>query len=207
MIWNDSPETASIRLECDGFTVDNYSIPPFCLKVGQTLCFHVLMPSPLWQEKLIPILTGSIAHPAVRLFGSVAYLDRPMPRRRWWGGWNDPPVRDWLEAEKGLSSAETTSILNRLALSPELRIGRTGWNERTMLALEACSLRPHDVLLLDTAGNDPRGKARIIDRLANLPPGVSLIYLKTRQEPDEPCLPRSECIAIAHIPLQTSVAE
>lgn len=207
MTRNGSGPPPSTLLACDGLMIKDYSVPPFRIQAGHAVCLHVPIPSPVWQEELLPMLTGRIVHPAVRRFGSVDYLDRPMPRRRWWGGRHDLPVRDWLLAEKGLSSAEATSILDRLVLSPELPIGRIGWNERTMLALEACLLRPPDLLVCDTAGNDPLGRNRILERLRQRPPRMSLIYCKTRHQPDEPCLPGSECIVIGCRPMQTSVRE
>jgi hypothetical protein len=168
---------------------------------------HVPLPSPVWCDQLVPILTGKVAHPALRFWGSVGYLERPLPRRRWWGRLHDPSVHDWLTAERGLSVPEAAAVLGLVALPPDLRIGWVGWNERTMLALEASLLRAPDLLVFDTAGNDPLGTQRIFERLAGRPADLALLYLKTQPEADEPCLPNSTCLALERCPAQPAIVE
>jgi|SRR5579884_2816207 len=206
MTRNGTPD-APPRLECDGLRVGDCSVPPFRVGAGRSVCLHVPLPSPAWWDRLVPLLTGKRAHPALRFFGSVASLDRPMPRRHWWGRLHDPSVRDWLVAEKGLTPAEASSVLGRVGLPGDIRIGRVGWNERTLLALEACLLRPADLLVFDTGGNDPRGVSSILQRLAARPPGLSLLYVKARLSADEPCLSGAECVSLGCRPLQPSAAE
>jgi hypothetical protein len=182
-------------------------VPPFRVGAGQAVCLHVPLPSPTWCEQLLPVLTGKIAHPALRFFGSVRHLERPLPRRRWWRGLHDPSVRDWLTREKGLTPAEAADILGRVALPSDLRVGRVGWNERTMLALEVCLLRAPDLLVFDSAGNDPLGVCRTFERLATRLPGMALLYLKTRLAADEPCLPEADCVAVGCRLLPAPAAE
>jgi hypothetical protein len=161
----------------------------------------------LWQEKVLPLLSGRIMHPGLHLHGSVSYLERPMPRRRWWGWLHNPSTYEWLTAERGLTSSEATAVLDLVDELPNLSIGRVGWNERTMLALEACLLRPPDLLVFDTAGNDPLGGRRIFDRLASRPPELSLLYLKTTCEMDDPCLPDARCLILERPSLPSGAVE
>lgn len=200
----DIPE---IRLECDGLFVRDRFLPAFRVEAGQSVCLHVLLPSPKWQEELLPILSGRIVHPTMHLHGSVSYLERPMPRRRWCGWLKDPSVRDWLIVERGMTAPEAAAVLVRVELPADLSIGRVGWNERTMLALEACLLRPPDLLVFDTCGNDLLGAHHIFERLASRPPQLALVYLKTRHERDDPCLPGSTCLEFVRAPSQATVAE
>jgi hypothetical protein len=164
------------------------------------------MPSPKWQEQLLPILTGQIEHPSLRFFGTISYLDRPKPRRHWWGGLRDPSAHDWLTAERGLTSTEAAGILGFLDLPPNLSVGRVGWNERTMLALETYLLRPPDLLVIDTAGNDSLTAHHIFERLASRPPELALLYLKTKCEMDDPCLPGG-CLTLGCRQEQISAVE
>jgi hypothetical protein len=156
---------------------------------------------------LLALLTGRVANPALRLFGSASYLERPVPRRRWWGGLSDPPVRDWLVRDKGLTPEEAATVLERVALLPQLRVGWVGWNERTLLALEACLLHPPDLLIFDTAGNDPLGIQRAFERLATRPPSLAVVYLKLHINQDEFCLPGAACLALACRSWQTTAVE
>jgi hypothetical protein len=206
MTWEKPGKTPLVRLECDGLATGDFSVPSFRVRAGQAVCLHVLLPSPAWYEEVLPILTGRRMHPALRYFGTVAYLDRPRSRRRWWGGRHAPPAHDWLTVEKGLTAAEAAAVLGLADVSPDLSVGRVGWNERTIMALEACLLRPPDLLLFDTAGNDLSGSQRIFERLSRRPPGLAIIYLKTRLETDDPCLPGG-CLTINRREQQASLAE
>lgn len=200
-------ETQPVRLVCSGLMLDHLSIPPFQIRAGQGICLH--RPPLSWRhhDELISALTKQKGCPELRFFGSVAYLDRPMPRRRWWGGWYDPTVRDWLTVKKELTVPEAAHVLERAGLAPGLRIGRVGWNERARLAVEAFLLRPTDLLVFDLAGHDPFGIQRLLERLARRPPEVGLLYVKTREGADEPCLPGGTCVVASHHPLQQSIAE
>jgi hypothetical protein len=200
-------ETSPVRLECDGLSTRDFSAPPFRVEAGQSVCFHIRLLSPLWHEKVLPLLSGRIAHPALHLYGSVSYLERPMPRRRWWGGLRNPSAWDWLTAERGLTSPEAAAVLDLVDEPADLSIGRIGWNERTMLALEACLLRPPDLLVFDTCGNDLLTALHLFERLTSRPPQLAMVYLKTRFESDDPCLPDAACVELVPSPSQTVLVE
>ncbi len=214
MTRNGTPD-APPRLACDGLVVGDFSVPPFRVGVGQAVCLHVPLASVAggWRDRLAAALRGETAHPALRFCGSVGRLERPMPRRRWWGRRHDPSVSRWLTAERGLTPAEAADVLGRVALPSDIRIGWVGANERRMLALEACLLRPPDLLVFDTAGHDPLGISRILERVSARPPQMSVLYLKmpalwgNGQEADLPCLPGADCVCIGPRPLQPSAAE
>jgi hypothetical protein len=161
----------------------------------------------IWYETLVPILSGRVAHPALHLHGSVSYLERPMPRRRWWGWLHDPSAHDWLTADKGLTSTEAAAVLGRVEEPADLSVGRIGWNERTLLALEAFLLRPADLLVFDTCGNDSLTAHRVFERLASRPLQLALVYLKTRFGTGDPCLPDAMCLDLVQAPLQATIAE
>jgi hypothetical protein len=188
------------QVECLGLAVGRYALPPFSLRAGEALCLHVHHTEPPWYDTLRPLLSGTIAHPALRFAGVVEYLQRPMPRRRWWGPLRNPRAGGWLTDDRGLSSAEAEAVLQRLSLAPEDRIGVIGWSERTMLALEACLLRPPDLLAFDTAGQNVDGIRRVFDRLTSRPAGLALVYLKTYHGGDHPCLPGAACLDLALTP-------
>jgi hypothetical protein len=156
---------------------------------------------------LLPVLTGQRAHPALHCFGSVRYLARPMPYRRWWGRRRNPQARDWLLAERGLTTTEAADALDRVGVPSDLRIGSIDWNERTMLALEALLFRVPDLLVFDTSGNGPDAEERIFARLTSRPANLALLYLRTHGGPDALCLPRSTCIALESCPAQTATVE
>jgi hypothetical protein len=200
-------ETAPVYLECDGLTVRDFFLPPFRIEAGQTICLHVRMPSPKWQEELVPILSGRVAHPAMHLHGSVSYVERPMPRRRWWGLLHNPSTRQWLTAEMGLTSKEAAAILDLIDGPKDLSIGHYSCNDRTTLALEACLLRPPDLLVFDTCGNDPFTIPHIFERLASRQPQFALLYLKTRFGKEDPCLPGAVCLEMARPPSPATIAE
>lgn len=200
-------ETLPVCLECDGLTTRDFSAPPFRVEAGQSVCLHVLLRSPAWHEDVMPILTGRIAHPALHLHGSAIYLERPMPRRRWWGGWHNPSITDWLTTEKGLTSEEAMAVISRVEEPADLSVGRLGWNERTMLALEACLIRPPDLLVFDTCGNDWETAYRTFDRLASRQPHFALVYLKTRFEREDPCLPGAVCLDVVRAGTLATIAE
>ena len=200
MIVKNPLESTPTRLECDGLSLRDVAVPPFRLRKGQSVCLHVSLPSPTWYEELLPLLTGRRAHPSLRFFGTVAYLERPNPRRRWWGGWYDPSVGHWLTVERKLTSSEALSVLSVLDLPWNLPIGRIGWNERTLLTLEVNLLNPPDLLLFDTSGNDSLTESRVFERLSSRSQALSLIYLKTHRGTDSLCLPGSSCLEIAHTP-------
>jgi hypothetical protein len=207
MTKNGPLNMPEVRLECDGLTVRDFFLPPFRVEAGQSVCLHVLLPSPKWQEELVPILSGRIAHPGMHLHGSIAYLERPLPRRRWWGKRYSPSAGDWLTTEKGLTSTEAAAVLSLVGEPGDLSVGAIGWNERTMLDLEACLLRPPDLLVFDTCGNDWLTAHRIFERLASHTPSFALLYLKTPQRPDGPCLPGAVCLEMVCVPTHATIAE
>jgi hypothetical protein len=207
MTGNSRFDFPEVRLECAGLTVGNFSVPPFHVQAGQTVCLHVSPRPEIWHEALAPILSGRIAHPALRFHGSASYLERPMPRRRWWGWLHNPSAHDWLTTERGMTSTEAATVLDMVDWPEDLSIGRMGWNERTMLALETCLLRPPDLLVFETVGHDLLTTRRIFERLSSRPPDLALIYLKTRHEMDDPCLPGGTCFDVVRAPSQAIIAE
>jgi hypothetical protein len=76
-----------------------------------------------------------------------------------------------------------------------------------MLAVEVCLLRPTQLVIFDTAGNDPLGVRRVLERFNSRPAEVSLIYLKTTRGTDESCLPGGICLSFAPRPLQATIVE
>jgi hypothetical protein len=200
----DMPE---IRLECDGLTTRDFSLPPFRVQAGQSVCLHVRLSTSIWHENLKPMLSGRIAHPALHLHGPVSYLERPMPRRRWWGKMYNPSAGKWLTAERGLTSSEAEAVLDLVREPADMSIGRIGWKERTLLALEAILFRPPDLLVFDTCGNDWETIYHIFDRLASRQPQFALVYLKTRLEREDPCLPGAVCLEVVRADAPATIAE
>ncbi len=207
MTGNSRFAEQKIRLECDGLSTKDFFLPPFRVPAGQSVCLHVRLSTAIWHEILKPMLSGHIAHPALHLHGSVSYLERPMPQWRWWRGWRSPSAGHWLTAEKGLTCSEAESVLSLVGAPADMSIGRIGWKERTLLALEACLLRPPDLFLFDTCGNDWETIYRIFDRLASRTPQFALLYLKTRLEPEDPCLPGAACLEVVRADALATIAE
>lgn len=199
--------TAALCLECTGLTVGGTIIPPFSLRAGQALCLHVLLAPVEWYDTLPPLLTGRTANSNIRMYGSAGYLERPVPYRRWWGSLHDPAAADWLRREKGLTAAAAERVLDATGVPGKLRVGRLGWNERTLLALEAWLVKPRDLLVFDTGGNDPCGTRQVFDRLANRPTALALLYLKTTSNCEKLCLPDATCVALLTGKLQTVAGE
>ncbi len=206
MTGNGRLDMPEVRLECAGLTVDDFSIPSFCVQAGQAVCLHVPPITAIWHEMLIPLLSGRIAHPALHLHGPVSYLERPMSRRRWWGLLHSPSLAHWLTAEKGLTSTEAAAILGLVDVPADLSIGRLGGSERITLALEACLLRPPGLLVFETVGHGPPTIQYIFERLASRLPSLALIYLKTRRGADDPCLPGSNCLEMVRASSPTAIA-
>jgi hypothetical protein len=76
-----------------------------------------------------------------------------------------------------------------------------------MLALEACLLHPPGLLVITTAGNDVLTIQHLFGRLSSRPPNMALIYLKTRHETDDPCLPGGTCLEIVRTAKQEILTE
>lgn len=207
MTRNGHLRIPEVRLECDGLTVRGFFLPPFRVEAGQSVCLHVRLPSPQWQEELVPVLSGRFGHAALHLRDSVSYLERPMPHWRWWRGWHSPSAGHWLTTERGLTSTEAEAVLSLVGEPADMSVGRIGWRERTLLALETCFLRPPDLLVFDTCGNDWLTIHHIFERLASRTPQFALLYLKTRFEKEDPCLPSAVCLEMARAPAHASIAE
>jgi hypothetical protein len=207
MTGNGRLDMLAVPMECEGLSSRDFSLPPFRVEASQKVCLHVPLSMAIWYETLLPILSGRLAHPAMHLHGSVSYLERPMPRRRWWGGWRRPYAGEWLTAEKGLTSSEAEAVLNLVGEPADMSVGRIGWRERTLLALEATMFRPPDRLVFDTCGNDLDTIYHIFDRLASRTPQFALVYLKTRLEPEDPCLPGAVCLEVVRAGTLATIAE
>jgi len=204
-------DTPVVRLECAGltvgdFSVGEFSIPPFQVRVGEAVCLHVPPSWRIWHEILIPVLSGRKAHPALRLRGPISYLERPMSRRRWWGLLSSPSIGHWLTREKGLTSTEAAAILGIVDVPADVSVGRIGGSERIILALEAYLLRPPGLLVFETVGHGPETIQYVFQRLASRPPSLSLLYLKTRRGVDDPCLPGAVCLECVRDPSPTARA-
>jgi hypothetical protein len=74
------------------------------------------------------------------------------------------------------------------------RIGVLGWNQRTLLALDACLVHPPELLVFDTAGNDQLATEQVFDRLGSRPANLAVIYLK--MHPEWPCFPGASCLTL-----------
>lgn len=211
MTGNGRLDVPEVRLECAGltvgdFSVGDFSVPSFQVQAGQAVCLHVPPYTAIWHENLRPILSGRIAHPALRLHGPVSYLERPMSRRRWWGLLRSPSIGHWLTVEKGLTSTEASAILGMVDLPADVSIGRIGGSERIILALEACLLRPPGLLVFETVGHGLPTIQYAFERLASRPPGLALLYLKTRRGTDAPCLPGAVCLEMTRARSRTTLA-
>jgi hypothetical protein len=156
---------------------------------------------------MLPALTGKRPHPGLLIHGSIASLERPMAKRRWFRRPKYTAALEWLTRDKGLTAAEANGILDRLSLPPVARVEWQGWDERTRLTMDACLLRPPDVLVFDTAGNSPGCIQMIFERLAARPAGLALVYLKTATIPPSECLPGARCLALTTPALQTANVE
>lgn len=207
MTGNGRFEMPEVGLECDGFTTQDFSLPPFRVQAGQGVCLHIRLPTAIWHEILKLMLSARIAHPALHFHGRVHYLERPMPRRRWWGKMYSPSAEKWLTTEAGLTSSEAEAVLNVIDEPADMSIGLFGWKERTLLALEAALLRPSDLIVFDTMGNDLETIYHIFNRLASRQSQFALVYLKTRLEPEDPCLPGAVCLEVARADALATIAE
>jgi hypothetical protein len=207
MTGNGRMDKHAVLMECDGLSTRNFTVPPFRVEASQNVCLHVPLSMAIWHETLMPILVARIAHPSLHLHGSVSYLDRPMPQWRWWRGWHSPSAGHWLTAESGLTSTEAAAVLSTVDLPADMSVGRIGWRERTLIALEACLLRPPDLLVFDTCGNGPETISYVFDRLASRTPQFALLYLKTRLEKEDACLPGAVCHEVVRTGALATIAE
>lgn len=199
-----------LRLECSGLTIGGHVLPPFQVRAEEAVCLHVeYAPSAdHWYDSVQPLLLGRIKHPAIRLLGVVANLERPFSPRRWMFWRKNPSARDWLLTEGKLSPQEAAHVLSQAPVPINVPVGWLGWGERTMLALEACLLHPPDLLVFDTAGCAGPTIEAVFDRLATRPSGLALAYLKTNLNYDYlPCLPGASCHVIAAVASQTAAVE
>lgn len=198
------------QLQCLGLAIGGHSLPPFQIEAGGAVCLHMeYSPDSVpYYDSVYPLLLGRTRHPAIRVHGVVAGLDRPFPPRRWQFWRRHLSARDWLLRVRGLSPAESARVLSVIpAIPPEMRVGWLGWNERTMLALEACLLRPPDLLVFDMAGCALPTKEAVFDRLATRPSQLAVAYLKTNPDADSPCLPGATCYVIAAQSSQPATVE
>ena len=187
-------QTARPCLQSFGLTVGGLFVPPFSLRSGESLCLHVGPSTIPWYDGLLPLFTGKATHPGLQIRGSVRYLERPMPRRRWWGRLDDPSISAWLLNEARIDPERMNDILARLAVTPDVRIGYLGGDPRTILALEAVLAHPPNLLVFDTAGNSPQAIQEVFGRLSSRPPEMALTYLKLLHNPDAPCVPGAVCL-------------
>jgi hypothetical protein len=200
-------DSGMLCLECLGLTVGRFVVPHFRLYRGESVCLHIGPTDDDWYEQMLPVLTGKRSHPSFRIHRSIASLERPVPRRRWFRRPKYTSAQDWLIRDKGLTAAEANGILDRLSIPPAAWVEWQGWKERTLLALEACLLRPPDVLVIDTAGNGPDSIQMMFERLTARPSGLALLYLKNLTIPPLACLPDARCLEITTPVLQTANVE
>ena len=192
-------------MECFGLELAGSILPPFELHAGEALCLHIEHSTIPWYEGILKLLRGDISDPQLRVDGQVRYLERPMPGRGWFGRRKNMLPGNWLVNEVKLSPTEANRILNQLNVNPDLRIGWMGWNERTLLALEAYFVHSPDLLVFDTSGNDYQGIHTVFSRLDSRPPSMAVIYLKTNPGSMSPCFAGAKCIDLA-IPAKYAIS-
>src|SRR5437588_4602237 len=126
---NAQSETQPLCLECLGLTFGGHMPPAFQIGMGEAVCLHVeYSPSAVpWYDCVLPLLIGRIQHPAIRIHGLAANLERPFPRRRWLIWRKDPSAREWLRMEGNLSPQETAHVLSLVPVPPEMPVGWLGW--------------------------------------------------------------------------------
>src|ERR1700693_6340732 len=97
MLNGNGPLLASpIRMACLGVTVRGFSVPPFTVRGGESVCLHVPPSETPWHEGLLRALSGVVPIAGLKFHGTFEYLELPMPRRRWWGRVWNPPAPAWL---------------------------------------------------------------------------------------------------------------
>jgi hypothetical protein len=166
----------ALRIACDGLTVGRLFLPPFQLHVGEYVCLRLPVEADFTKEKrlLVEYLTGARRASALSLFGVVQLVEPPVPRRGFLGLLRNPRMEAWL-VRRGLSLEEARDIARRHGIPVHQRIGATGWNERTLVALEAALALPGDVLVFELAGNDPQGVERAHQIVASRMNGRAIV--------------------------------
>jgi hypothetical protein len=117
------------------------------------VCLHVPSDGTEDKEALNKLLGGGRDTPHLSFYGTVAWVERPMPRRGFLWRWRNPRIVDWLTQSGGVPRDQALAILQRLNIPAAMRIGLVPWNQRTWVALEAAMTRGADIVVLDTGGN------------------------------------------------------
>src|SRR5438132_10837277 len=104
---------STVRVSCTGMRVGRLLLPPFQVGTGELVCLHVPREGVARKDELNELLRKGQDAPGLRFFGTVAFVDRPMPERGFLGRWRNPRILNWLTQRAGIASDQAKSILQR----------------------------------------------------------------------------------------------
>lgn len=185
-----------VRLQSRGFRVGRLFLPALEVRAGEVVCLHV--PPAFGEERslLLDLFASGSDTPHLSFHGTVASVTRPMPPRGWFGLWRDNRIKSWLIRSAGLESEQADSILRRWKTHGGERIGRIQWNPRTWIAFDAALTRGAEILVFDSAGNDPKGIGVIHDFLTTHARRPSIVEVSCHADLHRTCFPQARCVVL-----------
>jgi hypothetical protein len=190
----------SIRVACEGVSIGSLWLPPFQLRTGELMCFH--LPSQSFPEQeFLQILASRRLVPGFHVSGRVT-LARPAANvtRGLFGLFRQASVVDWLCQATHLGRSEALSIVMQLGLRPEWRVSHLACNPKTLLGLAAALAGSPDVIVFSTSGCDPTGIQAAFELVAAKLDRCAAIHLSypvlVNGRVERRCFPRGRCFEL-----------
>lgn len=185
-----------VRLQSKGFRVGSLFFPALEVRAGEVICLHVPPACDEERTMLLDLFTSGSDTPQLSFHGSVAQVIRPMPPRGWFGRWRDNRIESWLIRSAGVEPEKAADLLRRWKIPEGERIGRIQWNPRTWIAFDAALARGAQIIVFDSAGNDPMGIRVIHDLLATCAHRPTVVEISCREDQYRICLPGAHCVSL-----------
>ncbi len=190
---------ANLLLSSSGAALGELWLPPFALRVGESLCLHV--PAPAWGEQeaqLLRALTGVDQVAGIVAAGRVEYASPATRRTGLLGLLRQPYAVDWLRRTARLNRDDARRVVAGLGLKPEWRICQIAGTPRALLGLEAVWARGAEGVIFSCVGLDPCGRQAVFEAIRSRLSRCAAVYLsypystQGRQERDH--LPGARCL-------------
>src|SRR5207247_1660545 len=166
-----------VRIECRGFSIGAWDIPPFALHSGEAMT--LLMPGrpQLDWDAVISALTGKRPIPEVTIHGCVLHPVLAVSSLGWFRRFQKLTPFDWLKKNTALADEEIHRVLSKHGLKASIPLNAYAGTPKTLLGLEAAYAQGPKAIVFSQIPLDPLGFSKVFETINGHLPTCAALYL------------------------------
>jgi hypothetical protein len=141
---------SELRMSCGGCAVEDWWIPPFELRDGQSLTLYVPSGSLVHPDEPITAFLNRFGR-AFEIHGQSAIAEPAVSPFGFFSWFKDHSATGWLRRRSGMTRSQAQDVIHRLRLHRD-DIRYLNGSYRMLLGMEAALAKPSDLLIFSTTG-------------------------------------------------------